>query len=292
MKKRVKIILLVLAVIVVAALIAAASAFRPQPLIDADTDYLCPQMTLWLEGGNDAFEGRIILSPDSAQAAAITEVLRNYQCRLSTDYLIDSVISRFFPRHVAKVDNAVPPWLEVSFLLLDPASPDEIMPNFLVGNGHAQKRPEGTYAPPYYEVENSEQLYQELSAALDLPAMFAEHQQQDTPATTEPGDPTRAETSVLVDEALSEDGISWYQQEGYHIYRMWVENATDEEMTVTITGPTPRTFTLAAGAKEEIQQVPANSGLYQARFATASGTLQGTVKVEMSSQADEEGGTS
>ncbi len=289
MKKSVKLLLLVLVVVVVAAGIAAAAAFRPQPLVDGGTDYLCPHMTLWLSGGNDEFEDRILLNPDSTQAAAITAVLRNYQCRLSTDYLIDSILSHFFPRHVAKVDDPVPQWLEVSFLLLNPADPDQIMPNFLVGSGHAQKRPSGTYAPPYYEVENSEQLYRELSAALDLPALFAKYGGQ---VSTEPDAPVLPETSVVVDEPLSGEKITWFQQEGYYIYRMWVENATDEEMTVTITGPTPRTFTLAAGTTEEIPQIPANSGLYRARFETPGGTPQGTVKVEMSAQSDQKGESS
>lgn len=53
--------------------------------------------------------------------------------------------------------------------------------------------------------------------------------------TSDPGImPVTSETPVE-NESISEDGITWYQKQGYTAYRIWVRNDTNREMKVTVT---------------------------------------------------------
>ena len=99
--------------------------------------------------------------------------------------------------------------------------------------------------------------------------------------------PVTSETPVE-NESISEDGITWYQKQGYTAYRIWVQNDTNREMkvTVTYTGmPAGRSlvFRVQAGKSKSMVVNKARAGVqYYADFQTDDGSFEGICSVRIS----------
>ncbi len=80
---------------------------------------------------------------------------------------------------------------------------------------------------------------------------------------------------------------SWYQSKRYTAYRVWVDNTTTQRMTVTVTSNSAsdrHTFYVPANSNKTYTVNNAVSGTHTITFATASGTLSGTVRVRVSEE--------
>ena len=108
--------------------------------------------------------------------------------------------------------------------------------------------------------------------------------------TSDPGSgivPFTSETPV-VNESISEDGITWYQKQGYTAYRIWVQNDTNREMkvTVTYTGmPAGKSlvFRVQAGKSNSMVVNNAWAGVqHYADFQTDDGSFEGICSVRIS----------
>lgn len=99
--------------------------------------------------------------------------------------------------------------------------------------------------------------------------------------------PFTSETPV-VNESISEDGITWYQKQGYTAYRIWVRNDTNREMkvTVTYTGmPAGKSLVMRvqAGKSKSMVVNNARAGVqHYADFQTDDGSFEGICSVRIS----------
>lgn len=91
---------------------------------------------------------------------------------------------------------------------------------------------------------------------------------------------------------ITSGGLWWKQDSGYSTYRVWVQNDTNEEMTVTIT------YDGMPAGKEIVKKVPANSSktivtidnawedaMHHIDFQTSSGSVAGICNVRISTTA-------
>lgn len=89
---------------------------------------------------------------------------------------------------------------------------------------------------------------------------------------------------IALDQSITRSSFSWYQQEGYPSYRVWVENTTSYIMTVQITSPNglTTTFLVPAGGNNKYVSNSAIEGGYDITFRTTGNVLSGTVRVRVS----------
>ena len=163
MKKKGKIILTVVLVVAIAAVAAAVAAFRPQPVLDPSGTYEVQRVNYWLEGPNLEWEGYLHTMPTPEQAQEILALLEGYEKTLSADRLPQRLFLNLLPAQFQGMEVQLPEWLEA----------DDYF-NLILGDGHVQIRDGYTYLPPYYEISNGQQLYQELDAILHLDQRMAE----------------------------------------------------------------------------------------------------------------------
>lgn len=172
-------IVLAMVVIVLAAIVAGAVVLRSKPLVPADKEYLLhiekkylrdivihdkestigkPAVTLWPQGPDDSYETRKKVVITEEQEQAVLDILSRYSKRLS----------------LKSVRPEMPEWLEAQVVLYHATENGEDLDifNIVLGDGHAQQREDYTFYPPCYTIENEEQLYKELSEALNLPELM------------------------------------------------------------------------------------------------------------------------
>lgn len=165
MKKTGKIVALVLVLVVVAAAVGIGLQFRAKPILRPEGGYSCPQITLWLDGGNQERSGAKRSMLNDKQTAAVVEILGRYQKKLLPERLGEwAVKEKLVPLSFRGMEPDIPAWVEVSIFLEN----EQEFLNLLVGNGHVQQRAEFSYLPPYYEVLEEASCYQELSQAIGL----------------------------------------------------------------------------------------------------------------------------
>ena len=99
--------------------------------------------------------------------------------------------------------------------------------------------------------------------------------------------PFTSETPVE-NKPISQDGITWYQKQGYSAYRIWVQNDTNQEMKVTVT------YTGMPDGKSLVFRVQPGKGngmvvnnawdgvQHYVDFQTDNGSLKGTCSVRIS----------
>lgn len=176
MKKK-RVVILALVVILLASVVAGAVAFRSKMLVPSDKEYLMhiekkyltdivtddttiakPKVILWPQGPDDSYETRKSVVITEEQEQAVLDILSRYSKRLS----------------LKNVNAEMPEWLEVQVVLyyVSEDGKDLDIFNIVLGNGHAQQRKDYTFHPPCYTIENEEQLYKELSEALNLPELM------------------------------------------------------------------------------------------------------------------------
>lgn len=89
----------------------------------------------------------------------------------------------------------------------------------------------------------------------------------------------------IIDEDITQRGITWQQPDGYIAYRVWVQNTTGETMTVTVTSD-GGTFTETVPANSSKTILTVNNAweneVHSIDFQTRSGTVSGTVRVRVS----------
>ena len=173
MKKKGKIILTVVLVLAIAAVVAAVAAFRTQPVLDPAGTYEVQRVNYWLEGPNLEWEGYQHTMPTPEQAQEILALLEGYEKQLSTDRLPQRLFLNILPAQFQSMEVQLPEWLEAAIFIWDPENQDDYF-NLILGNGHVQIRDGYTYLPPYYEISDGQQLYQELDAILHLDQRMAE----------------------------------------------------------------------------------------------------------------------
>ena len=101
--------------------------------------------------------------PTPEQAQEILALLEGYEKQLSTDRLPQRLFLNILPAQFQSMEVQLPEWLEAAIFIWDPENQDDYF-NLILGNGHVQIRDGYTYLPPYYEISNGQQLYQELDA--------------------------------------------------------------------------------------------------------------------------------
>ena len=111
--------------------------------------------------------------PTPEQAQEILALLEGYEKQLSTDRLPQRLFLNLLPAQFQSMEVQLPEWLEAAIFIWDPENQDDYF-NLILGNGHVQIRDGYTYLPPYYEISNGQQLYQELDAILHLDQRMAE----------------------------------------------------------------------------------------------------------------------
>ena len=173
MKKKGKIILTVDLVLAIAAVAAAVAAFRPQPVLDPSGTYEVQRVNYWLEGPNLEWEGYLHTMPTPEQAQEILALLEGYEKTLSADRLPQRLFLNLLPAQFQSMEVQLPEWLEAAIFIWNPEDEDDYF-NLILGDGHVQIRDGYTYLPPYYEISNGQQLYQELDAILHLDPRMAE----------------------------------------------------------------------------------------------------------------------
>ncbi len=165
MKKTRKIVALVLVLVVSLSAVAIGLQFRTKPVLRPEGGYSSPQITLWLEEGNQERSGAKSSMLNDEQTAAVVEILGRYQKKLLPERLGEWFVKeKLVPLSLRGMEPDVPEWVEVSIFLQN----EQEFFNLLVGNGHVQQRAEFSYLPPYYEILEEESCYQELSQALGL----------------------------------------------------------------------------------------------------------------------------
>jgi hypothetical protein len=95
-------------------------------------------------------------------------------------------------------------------------------------------------------------------------------------------------SDIAIDVSITKSGASWYQSSKYVAYRVWVNNTTDEQMTVTITSSSSKdthTFYVPKQSSKTYTVNTAVSGTHTLTFKVPTGTLSGTVRVRMSDEA-------
>jgi hypothetical protein len=179
MGKKKKILTAVIVIVVAAAVViavAAALAFRTQPILKENQDYECAVLHLWLEGGNNDYQGRKAQMLNDAQNQSVLDILSRYDKKLSSQRLGDGLLLRLFPSKGVGMTADVPDWVEAGIVVCWQKNPaTQELFNVVLGNGHVQIRYDGSYYPPYYNIVGDEQtLYEELSAALGLPDLLTQ----------------------------------------------------------------------------------------------------------------------
>lgn len=96
--------------------------------------------------------------------------------------------------------------------------------------------------------------------------------------------PTPRASQVVVEQSISSLGASWTQPFGNNSYKIWVDNTTDELMTITHTsGFITRIYELEANMSDVVDVV--NDAIpfaaHYLDFSTQSGTLSGRVTVRV-----------
>lgn len=93
---------------------------------------------------------------------------------------------------------------------------------------------------------------------------------------------------IILDTMVTLNGASWTQPVGYSAYRVWVDNTTKQQMTVTVSGglgESSKTFSIPAGGNKSITENNAGIGKHTISFKVPSGVLSGTVRVRTSNEA-------
>ena len=118
--------------------------------------------------------------------------------------------------------------------------------------------------------------------------MFAV-EEPDTPNNANGGNDgiTPLSSMIAMDTLATQYGASWFQQNGYTAYRVWVANTTNYTMTVRITEPsnTVRTFYVPAGDNRSYTNNDADSGVHTLSFSNGTNYVSGTVRVRVSTEA-------
>lgn len=182
--KRKKILLAVLLLVAIAAVVSGVAAFRTKPVMTPGRDYLMhveegsgditkPGFYLWPQGPDDSYETREYVEITAEQEQAVLEILSRYEKRLSWEKVGWVPVQKFFPQFYVNVEAEMPPWVEAQVVLYDIEWGDMDIFNIVLGESHAQQRSEYTFHPPYYTIENEEQLYAELAEVLGLEDLLA-----------------------------------------------------------------------------------------------------------------------
>lgn len=133
------------------------------------------------------------------------------------------------------------------------------------------------------------QLEESMEASMQTEPEMVEYQEPEQVILLSDSDimPFTGETSVK-NEPISEDGISWYQEQKYSAYCIWVQNDTNQEMKITVT------YTGMADGESLVFHVQPGkeSGMavnnawesmqHYVDFQTENGSLEGTCSVEIS----------
>lgn len=85
--------------------------------------------------------------------------------------------------------------------------------------------------------------------------------------------------------AITRNGGSWTIGSPYTAYAITVNNTTNQQMKVTVTGGSPTTFYVPANSSRSVTKNNAAGGGYRVSFSTASGALSGTFSVLTSTEA-------
>ena len=92
---------------------------------------------------------------------------------------------------------------------------------------------------------------------------------------------------VQLDTKITAAGASWTQPWGYSSYRIWVDNTTNQTMTVTITSVLEDTHVFSvfpkSGKTYTINE--ASYGKHSIDFQTNNGVVSGTVRVRVANEA-------
>lgn len=186
MKNKKKTILVILVVVLLAAIVAGVVAFRAKPVLDPEKDYLlggksgdlvmAPTIELWPQGADESYETRETVSITKEQEQAVLEILSRYEKRLSGEKVYWVPVQTLFPVAYASVEAEMPEWLEAQVVVWGDTKELEVF-NIVLGDGHAQQREGYTFHPPYYNIENEEQLYEELAEVLALDDLLAEYRE-------------------------------------------------------------------------------------------------------------------
>lgn len=173
MKKAKKIILAAVLLLVVVIAIAAIASFRTQPVLASKGDYIVRTAFVWPEKAsfdNGVRTDRVSVSLTPSEKEQILDLLAGYEKKLSTHRLAEALFHQhvpFLPAQSQGMELEYPAWLQFSLYIENQNDPDDFF-HLLLGDGHVQQRTEYSFLPPYYEVLNDQQLYQELDALLDL----------------------------------------------------------------------------------------------------------------------------
>lgn len=133
------------------------------------------------------------------------------------------------------------------------------------------------------------QLEESMKASMQTEPEMVEYQEPEQVILLSDSDimPFTGETPVK-NEPISEDGISWYQEQKYSAYCIWVQNDTNQEMKITVT------YTGMADGESLVFHVQPGkeSGMavnnawesvqHYVDFQTENGSLEGTCSVEIS----------
>lgn len=84
---------------------------------------------------------------------------------------------------------------------------------------------------------------------------------------------------VLRNVAITSSGRTWRQANSDKAYAITVNNTTNQQMRVTVTGGSPTTFYVPANSSRSVTKNNAVSGSYTVSFSTSSGALSGTFSV-------------
>ena len=173
MKKKGKIILTVVLVLAIAAVVAAVAAFRTQPVLDPQGDYMVRMAAVWPEEptlDNGHRTDRVLVSLTPAEKEQVLALLAGYEKKLSTQRLAEALFRQhmpFLPIQARGMELEYPAWLQFSLYIENRNDPDDFF-HLILGDGHVQQRTEYSFLPPYYDILNDQQLYQELDDLLDL----------------------------------------------------------------------------------------------------------------------------
>ena len=97
--------------------------------------------------------------------------------------------------------------------------------------------------------------------------------------------PTPRASQVVVEASISSLGASWVQPFGNNSYKIWVDNTTDQVMTVThVSGLRNDTYEVEPNSKRVVAVV--NNAIpfaeHRLDFSTPNGVLSGRVTVRVS----------
>lgn len=188
MKTKRKIVLSVVVILVLVIAVSGVAAFRSKPVLAPGQEYLLhvesdyedlsePRVILWPQGPDDSYETREPVTITADQEQTILDILTRYEKRLSWEKVGWVPIQKFFPRIYMYVEAEMPEWLEAQVVIWG----EEEIFDLVLGDGHAQQRNGYTFHPPYYTIENEEQLYEELSQVINLDGLLAERRADTAP---------------------------------------------------------------------------------------------------------------